>query len=149
MTALRAGDVGRYQPENTWCHEGLAVAEQRGEELVLLDTFWGASERTRVNPAVFEILFNVNDYDELDRYSHESSARWEKFAPEDRQRITSQHGLQSRWFIRKGAVEHLPTQVENARERLREAEAELRSAQRHVEWAQQELAALEAQAVPA
>jgi hypothetical protein len=141
MVTLKAGDVVRYEPENRWAMEGLAVAEQRGERVALFDTFWGNSDRRHVvGPAEFEVLFNLADYDVR------TAGEWERHHPNDRRVITHQHGLKRRYYVRKGAAEHLPTQVANARERVAEAEETLRSAQWRLESAQRDLAAIEAKA---
>lgn len=146
---LRAGDVLRYTPErgNRWCREGLAEVSffNGNRDWILCDTFWNCGDRYVLTTAEIksgEVLFNVNDYDELPERSGRD--RWERYAPEDRAAITSQHGLVKRLFVRKGAVEHLPTQIINARERLELAEGDLRYAEQKVARAKQELAALEA-----
>lgn len=136
-TNFRANDVVRYRSEreNRWCREGLALAHGRHDgTVVLVDTFWGGAGAgdnhvlTDTERGTAELIFNTGDYDELDRYDRGSHFIWEKYAPEDRAIITSQHGLQFRWFIRKGASEHLPTQIANARAAVAEAERELSSA---------------------
>jgi hypothetical protein len=137
---LKPGDVVRYEPDNRWTKEGLAVAEARGERVILFDTFWGNSDRTHVEPAEFEVLFNLADYDVR------SAGEWERHHPNDRRVITHQHGLQRRYYVRKGAAEHLPTQVANARERVAEAEEKMRSAQWSLSGARRDLAAIEAKA---
>ena len=152
-----AGDVVRYEPDggNRWCREGMAVAQLRGDgegRIVYIDTYWagmsGSHILTAAEATTVERLFNVGDYDELPRGCRLGSAdKWAKYAPADRQVVTSQHGLQRRWFVRKGASEDHATQVENARVRLAEAESKLRSAQWSVESAQRDLANIEAQAV--
>jgi hypothetical protein len=157
MSAFREGDVVSYAPgerfpgqrDTRWCREGTAIAGKHDGGIQLADTFWlmGTEDHilTEAEIATAELLFNLDDYDELGRYSRESPSQWKKYAPADRQQITSQHGLQHRWFIRKGAAEDHATQVENARERLREAEAKLQSAQWSVESAQRDLAEIESQ----
>lgn len=140
-----AGDVVRYTPESTWCREGIAIAQDYARpngRLVLLDTYWGSAEPRPLTDAeadTAELMFKLADYDELDRYSHESPSRWDKHAPADRQIITHQHGLQRRWFIRKGAQPDWATQIDNARRSVAEREDEADRARRAVEWATEEL----------
>ena len=147
---LPAGTVVRYRPDPSrhdpaWCREGMAIADSDGR---LFDTYWGSmSEAHRLQPVeldTIEILFNVNDYDELDRYAHGSKAKWETYHPDDRRYVTSQHRLQCRWFVRKGASPDLATQIENAREAVREADEKVEFAKRQAEWLRKGLADLEA-----
>lgn len=144
--AFRPGDVVSYNPAQHHCREGTAIAYERQGKVVLLDTFWGGSgDRHMVTGdelSTAELQFSLHDYDELDPYSRSSPSAWAKYAPGDRQVVTSQHGLQKRWFIRKGAAEDWPTQIDNARRELEERENEADSAQRRVEWARQDLAAV-------
>ena len=151
-TRWQVGDVVRYQPgpafkgqtDTRWCREGTAIAETRASRSVMfVDTYWGtmsdAHVLTDAEVETAELRFNLGDYDELDRYDHGSSYTWEKFAPADRERVTSQHGLQSRWFVRKGASEDYGTKVQNARDRLADAESELDSARWTVQLRQRAL----------
>jgi hypothetical protein len=111
--------------------------------VILVDTFWGsmsdAHVLTATEAATASLQFNVGDYDELQR---RDGYQWKNYAPADRARITSQHGLQERLFIRKGATEDHATKVENAREKLAEAQRDLDSANRAVQWAMNDLARL-------
>lgn len=145
MSGFRPGDVVDYTPERTWCREGVAIASQYGDrDAVLLDTYW-ATDRHRLTDAEIATAtwrFNVNDFDQL---PGRSKSEWEQYAPSDRQTITSQHGLEVRRFIRKGATKDHATQVENARDRLREARSALQSAQHAVERAVRDLATVESQ----
>ncbi|PKQ59750.1 hypothetical protein B5566_02600 [Mycobacterium sp. MHSD3] len=109
----------------------------------MLDTYWGASEPTELSDteaATAEFMFKLADYDELDRHSHSAKATWEKYAPADRQVITHQHGLQHRWFIRKGASPDWATQLSNAQGVVDAYEYELGCAQRRLQWARDDLA---------
>jgi len=127
------------------CREGVATEERPG---VFLDTFWEGGDRhhlTELERASMRDRFDTDDFDELDQYSHESVARWETFAPQDRQTIPSQHGYHRRYFVRRGASPDLATQIENAERKVAAAERELESAARHLQWAQADLAALEGQ----
>ncbi|QMU22047.1 hypothetical protein [Gordonia rubripertincta] len=148
----REGDVVRYRSErdNSWCREGMAIATKRSwdKDVVLIDTFWGHSSPedhilTRGEIATAELLFNLADYDEVGRSRKAPPAEWERRAEADRQIITQQHRLQNRWFIRKGSTEDRDTIIGNARTRLTEAESELESARRRVEWAREDLARAE------
>lgn len=143
------GDVVRYTPRTTWCREGIAIAQDHARlngRLVLLDTYWGSTEPgmlTDDEADTAELMFNLADYDELDRYSiHASRSQWETYAPADRQIITHQHGLQRRWFIRKGAQPDWATQIDNARRSVAEREDEADRARRAVDWATEELTRL-------
>lgn len=140
--SLRAGDVVRYQPESTWCHDGWAIAEQRDHGVVLVDTYWNASGGTVVAPETYEVLFN------LAHYELKTADAWEKFAPADREYIPRHSGYQTLHLVRKGATPDLATQIENARERVTAAEDEVRMAHNHLDWRRRELAELEAQVVP-
>ncbi|WP_032384670.1 hypothetical protein [Rhodococcoides fascians] len=142
LMEFRAGDVVRYTPERSdkWCREGYAVAVERRQQIELLDTYWrlsGSESHTlnEVEVESAELLFNLNDYDELHRRSEQ---QWEKYAPADRQRYTEQHGCVVRLFVRKGAVEDHATKVENARRDVDVRLEELATAQRRLTWAQEE-----------
>lgn len=151
---LRAGDVVRYEPDPSrhdprWCREGMAIADDRG---VLFDTYWGSgSDNHRllaVEIASAELLFNLADYDELDRYDRATKGIWETYHPDDRRFVSSQHRLQFRRFVRKGATPDLATQIANAEEKVREADEAEASARRHAEWARVDLAALTTRPLP-
>lgn len=133
------GTVVRYTPANgRHCREGIAIANEHG---FLADTFWRTGGNTLVTDAEapsIEVLFHLADYDEIDEWRRES-ARWLTYHPNDRRVITSQHGLQHRWFIRKGAKPDHATQVANAEEAVGEAERNVASAQRTLAWRQEEL----------
>ena len=146
---LTPGDVLSYTPlrafEPRHCREGMALVDEHGRAF---DTFWGIDlgDRhclTAAELATATVVFNVGDFEMLDKYSHSSRGRWETYNPLDRAVITSQHGLQAVYYVRKGAQPDLETQIENARERVEDAERQVRSAQSGLEWRRRELAALE------
>lgn len=148
-TEFKAGDVVRYDTgQDRHCREGMAIAEARLDGVVLFDTYWGTpGDRhllTYDELAAAQVLFNLDDYDEFDRYSHVAPAKWMTYRPGDRETVTSQHGLQVRWFIRKGAEPDLQTQIENACEAYVDAESKLQSAERRAAAAWRDLAELEA-----
>lgn len=151
-TDLRPGDVLRYRPlgefEPHWCREGLALVDDNGHAF---DTYWGTygdhHRLTEAELASADLVFNVNDYDELDQYSRGSRLTWETYHPDDRARITQQHGHQERLFIRLGAEPSLETQIENARAEVEQAETDLASSERRLQWRREDLAKLEAQRV--
>jgi hypothetical protein len=156
VTDFKVGDVVGYLPaerfDRWWCREGTAIAKEAHDGTVTLaDTYWQSGGDAHVltddELATAELRFNLADYDELDRYDKGSKLAWEKFAEDDRELVTSQHRLECRWFIRKGAVESIDQQIANARARLATAESNLDSARWGVERAQRELAEIEAQAV--
>lgn len=147
----KPGDVLRYRPARDHCREGIAFVRENG---VIVDTFWhtfanGGDDIYRLRDAELvgaTVLFNVNEYDALDRYASSSRERWLTFHPDDRGRITSQHGLQEALFTRKHAKPHLGTQIENARAALERAEFDLTQQQARVERLRIELASVESQA---
>ena len=149
-TEFKPGDVVRYDPTNRWCCEGTAIATTWKDRVVLLDTYWrsiGDDHRLTVEEIeTVEFLFNTDDYDEMSGGHRGRNApdTWATYAPTDRQRVTSQHGLQSRWFLRKGAQPDLATQIDNARQAVADAYEKLRWAGRDVDLALAELARLEA-----
>lgn len=150
-TEFKLGDVVRYAPErdNRWCREGTAEAIQSVGKVILVDTYWGRYDGdsralTDAELASAELIFNIGGYDELDRYGQGSRDQWMRYAPADREQVTAQHGLQARWFIRKGAVEDLDTQIANAQELVGAAQEAVRSAENRLEWATQDLASLQA-----
>lgn len=127
------------------CREGVATQDRPG---VFLDTFWGGSgDRHRLNATEVLTLrerFDTDDFVELARDGYGSAARaqWQTFAPEDRESVSSQHGLQVRYFVRRGASPDLATQIENAQQKVAEAERALESATSRLHWAKDELRAL-------
>ena len=143
---MSAGDVYTYSPKQHHCTEGLAIEDERGR---LYDWYWGSSRDSMLDKIVsrdaedLTLVANLNDYELTERDGRESNR---EYAPEDRLVITSQHGHQRTYYIRKGAKPDLATKIENAREELREAERGADSARRYVEWAQRELTRLEAEA---
>jgi hypothetical protein len=141
---MTAGDVYTYTPARHHCTEGLAIEDERGR---LFDWYWGSSRDSMLDKVVssdaedLEFIANLGDYDLTPRDGRESNR---DYAPEDRLVIHSQHGLQRTYYVRKGATPDLSTKIENAREKLRDAESAARSAQFQVDWAREELAKLEA-----
>lgn len=150
MSNFIDGDVISYTPKDGHhCREGLAIVSQSPtvDESRAHDTFWaGFGDRhllTADELATAELIFNVTNYLELDGNSrHINETKWNTFAVADRQVITSQHGLQKRWFIRKGAEPSWQQQIANARERLDEAICAADSAVRSVGYAHAELSIL-------
>lgn len=143
MAAFQSGTVVRYDSERRdgHCREGMAIADDRG---VVYDTFWeGGTEShvlTESELATAQPLFHLQDYREL---SHTERYTWRDYHPDDRQTITAQHGLRVRYFVRLAAGPHLGTRIQNAREAVREAEAQVESAQSALAWRREELARLE------
>lgn len=137
---LIPGDVVRYEPESTWCHDGYAIARARRDgSVALFETYWvSGGDDNIVAPSEYEVLFNLADYDERPEYV------WETFAPADRQYIPKHAGYRTVHLVRKGATPDLSTQIENARESVTEAETKVRSAQHLLDWRRTELAELEA-----
>jgi len=138
--------VYEYRPDNgEWhCREGMAVEDDRG----LRDTYWGSRgpddhRLTSTERANARLLFDTDDYEELDQYNPNTPTQWKKYAPEDRAVITSQRGLRNRWFIRTGAGPDRDTILENARADVASAEADLRRAESNLRWAQEQLTELE------
>lgn len=152
---FKPGDVLSYIPAHHHCREGTAFVTEAGRAV---DTFWqsdyvggtGYAHYLRDNElATATLRFNVNDYRALDIYSKSSHVEWMTYNPDDRGRISSQHGLQDALFLRLGAQPDLGTQIENAREALATAESEMRTAEWRVERRRQDLAELEASRVSA
>jgi len=144
---LREGDVFTYRPDERHCREGMAIVSDRADgSHILRDTFWGSGSDCHILTAdemgTVEPLFNLADFDELDRYARDSKSAWEAYHPDNRRVITSQHGLQRRWFIRKGAEPDLSTQIQNAEGRVEDAEDEFNRAERWLQWRREELATI-------
>lgn len=135
---FRVGDVIRYEPKSTWCHDGYAIARARRDgSVALFETYWsGGGDDNIVAPEQCELLFNLADYEEKPEYV------WETFAPADRQYIPKHSGYHTVFLVRKVATPDLATQIENARERVTGAENKVRSAQHLLQWRQSELDAL-------
>lgn len=146
---FKPGDVVQYETltrPDRWCREGTAVALEMNGMVRLVDTYWSLESDSHVltadEAATAELRFNVDDYDELDVYHRGSPGTWERYAEADREVITEQHGHRRRWFLRKGAVEDRETIIANAAAEVERLELELESAQRRLEWAREDLAAL-------
>jgi hypothetical protein len=145
MSAETPGTVVRYDSERLdgWCREGMAVADAQG---TFVDTYWSVGVGddhvlTASEAATAQTLFHLAAYRELlDAERHS----WHSYHPDDRQVITSQHGLVVRYFVRIGAAPDHGTRVENAREAVLEAAEQVESAQRALTYRREELARLEA-----
>ncbi|HEY0889339.1 MAG TPA: hypothetical protein VGE38_07000 [Nocardioides sp.] len=147
---LRPSDVITYTSDRAargerdayWCLEGLAVVDDEGRAF---DTFWGSgTERhllTETERATAKFVFNLAEFDELDRWRPDIE-KWMSYAPDDRGRVTSQHRLEQRLYVRKGAKPAREVMIENARAKVAEAEADAAHAQRMLLLAQEDLAAL-------
>jgi hypothetical protein len=143
---MTAGDVYTYTPKQHHCTEGLAIEDERGN---LFDWFWGNSRDSMLDKRVardaedLKLIANLADYELTPRDGRESNR---DYAPEDRLTITSQHGLQRTYYVRKGSSPDLATKIANARSEVVKAEVDLSSAQFNVKWAKGKLAELEAEA---
>lgn len=142
-TRWRPGDVLRYRPERHHAREGTAFVRDDGRAY---DTFWSADGSDMYSHALTaqeldtaEAKFNVDAFDELDRYAPGARSKWETYNPDDRARVTMQHGLQEVLFVRRGAAPDMPTQIANAESRVAEAVAEVDAADRRLRWARDEL----------
>ena len=138
--------VYKYDVDGSrWCREGVATKENGA----LFDTFWqGTSDRHRLSAAEAAsavLVFDTDEYDELP-LSPRVSDQWAQYAPADREVIPSQHGLQFRYFVRKGSSPDLATRIENAKRDVEDAESKLRAAESGLRWACEHLASLEAEA---
>lgn len=143
------GQVVRYLPDRSrhdphWCREGMAISDHNGR---FIDTYWtGGGDSHVLNAAelaTVEHLFWLDDYREVRTPSGRGTpSEWETYAEGDRQRVTSQHGLCVRYFIRNGAQPDMPTQIANAEERVRVAEGAVRSAEWGLENARRRLSEL-------
>lgn len=158
---IHEGDVLRYDSErpDRHCREGVAVVVKYGDRLAAKDTYWNAGGRvdsmcdhilTDTELETAEFRFNLfNDVNEVLQFSdHATTTEWEKYAPEDRFMLTSQHGHCRSYYVKIGAVPSLDTQIENARRAVESAEQKLRSAQSWLEGRRIELVELEAQRQP-
>ena len=133
-----------YESSERHCREGVAIEREPGQ---FFDTFWASGQdahRLTADEAATAVLsFDTDNFDELDKYGRAARhSEWEQYAPKDCALITSQHGLQTRYFVRRGAVPDLGTQIENATHNVFDAEADLRSAKRGLESAKKILADL-------
>jgi hypothetical protein len=143
------GQVVRYLPDQSrhdprWCREGMAISDHMGR---FVDTYWTGGVDSHVlnadEQATIEHLFWLDDYREVRTPSGRGTlSEWETYAKEDRQCITSQHGLRVRYFIRNGAQPDMSTQIANAEERVRAAEEAVRSAEWGLENARRRLSEL-------
>ena len=134
------------------CVEGIVYADLvRSEGIVLRDTFWGPRGSTtfmvghnhlsEAERASLRLLFNPDGgWREATRNDVP-----EDFDPDDVRRVTSQHGLQKKVWIRDGAQPSLAIRIFNAQERLREARSAAESAICTVEHHAMEVARLVAE----
>lgn len=146
------GDVVQYVPDPSrhdprWCREGTAIAIQQGDDVVLVDTYWhslgqDAHRLNDVERQTATLRFRLGDY--IEHKATASSDAWDHYRPDDRQVITSQHGLSVRRFVRIGAKPDHAVRIEVYKAKVRAAEDDLASAQRRLEWAQRDLASVEA-----
>lgn len=139
--------VYTYDIEGTaHCKEGWAVETEDG---LLLDTYW-SSDRSHLSKGEItsaKFRFDTDDFEEIEHHRGRGTPpEWLRYAPEDRNYISSQHGLSTRWFIRKGASPDLATELANQHYAVEEAESELRAAQSKLSWERNKLAELEAKA---
>ena len=137
------GDVVRYTPKDQerHCREWQARAEIRRDRVILVDTFWGSYQDAHVltddELTTAEWQFNLSDYRRVDR-----GERWIDFHPSNRVVVTHQHGLQRDEYVRTGSEPDMTTRIENAKEKVEEAQRELDSATRWLEWRKEDLANL-------
>ncbi|WP_433673823.1 hypothetical protein [Microbacterium gorillae] len=148
-SSFKANDVVKYAVPR-YCREGVAVARLRNGKLVLRDTYWLRDDDlsyvlTADEVANAELLFNTDDYDELDRHARSTPTTWATYAEADRAQIPMQHGRTMRYFVRKGSTPDLATQVANARALVSQRRDEVRTAQLALARAESELARLDSE----
>lgn len=146
---FKENDVVKYAVPRH-CREGFAVAHLRNGKLILRDTYWLRDDDlsyvlTADEVANAELLFNIDDYDELDRHDRSTPMTLATYAEADRAQIPMQHGLTIRYFVRKGATPDLATQVANARALVSQRRDEVRTAQLTLARAESELARLDSE----
>jgi hypothetical protein len=146
MSDFKPGDVLDYHTltrPNRWCREGVAIVEpgRHGGAPIAVDTYWSSGFDNHIltedELATAQLRFNINDYDELDRYARGTRSEWETYHPLERQEVCSQHGLETRYFIRKGAKPDLSTRIANLDRRIEEQEQKVRTAKADLEWMRQ------------
>lgn len=149
MNHFQVGDVIRYESEraNRWCREGQAIVRRIEDgQPVALDTYWFSSgdqhRLTDAELATAHVEFNLDDVRPVERYEV-----WADFNPADRFMVSHQHGLQSTEYVRIGAEPDVATRIENARIKVEQARDEVKSAKSHLEWAERDLASLQAEAI--
>lgn len=154
-TKFAPGDVLTYRPDPSkfmpnHCREGIAIV---GDDGRALDTFWtGGGDKhalTAVEWKSAELRFRLGEFRKLGESWDHRREEWLTYAPADRRTITSQHGHCCVYYVRNGADPDLDTQIANAREAVAEAERNVESAQRSLEWRREDLEKLEAKAAPA
>lgn len=146
---LVVGDVIKYETlsrPSGHCLEGLALVEKHPRDkgrLYAKDTFWNMGSENHVlsdeELATAERLFNIHDFTALKRGSE---SIWVSYAPTDRARITSQHGLVQKLYIRKGSQPDLDQRIANAERKVARAEQSTSNAQRDLLAADRELGEL-------
>lgn len=132
------------------CREGVA-ADDRGDGF-LRDTFWGSGYGDRhvlrgEEAQSARLRFDTDEFEEIVGRRGAPSA-WTDRAPGDRQTLTSQHGLEVRWFIRKGSQPDRATRLENARQKVADALSAVRLAESSLRYAEGSLAAIEHEVTP-
>jgi len=138
--------VFRYTVEGSnHAREGWAVEIGPGD---FRDTYW-SSDRYRLNVREVETLefqFDTDDFEKIKGdYGSGIPPRWTEYAPKDRARIPSQHGLRPTWYLRRGSSPDLDTQIEAQRSVLEREETNLRSVQARRDSALERLQGLLAQ----
>lgn len=145
MAGFKEGDVLRYTPErlDRHCREGIARVVRIRDGLAVNDTYWGFYPRsiddhtlTLGELSSAELLFNVYDYLAMESVLSRAYSRsvlrdeWLRYHPDDRAQISSQHGLRVLYLVKEGTSPDLATEIENAKEDVRAAEAVFGSAER-------------------
>lgn len=134
IPTLHHNDVISYVAEGTkHCREEMAlVSLVYSGKVVAKDTYWHllCSESHRLTEdelATATVIFNRDDYIMLDRVDRNRRAIWETYRPQDREKMTAQHGLVADYFLKKGAVPDLEVQIENQRRRINTTQSTLAS----------------------
>ena len=122
-----------------YCREGVATEENGA----MFDTFWGSGgdrhRLTATEKSSARLRFDTDDFEEVRTHVRGEPQEWLDRAAGDRETISSQHGLQRSYWIRKGSEPSYEMRLANAMEKLDDAERGLRSAQLSVEWAREEV----------
>ncbi|MDR3551249.1 MAG: hypothetical protein P4L31_07590 [Candidatus Babeliales bacterium] len=128
------------------CFEGLLVARQGNDRIILVDTFWNSENKWWTLEDV-ENELNLTYYCNLDDYDLKNIPNAQKFYDKtDYIYMHSQHACveSCRYFyLKKGATKSKDKMIASLNEKIEEAKCKISSANSTIEWALKDIKKIE------
>lgn len=131
------------------CFEGLAIARKEGDQIILVDTYWGLSGGSYSKIFYLKDIgrkIDIEYYCNLTEITKIENYKISYYADEDIIFLHNQHACTESckyYFIKKGAVRSKEKMIQTLQEHISEAERSINSEKRTIEWKMKTLQEIE------